>query len=85
VRNEENGYPVPDPNKTMMNIINDPSDTHKKSQKKEIMEEVTEKLTGKILDMVIQKAQDAFKKQQIKKLKRHRNNQINSEDFKTPK
>jgi hypothetical protein len=28
VGNEENGYLVPDPNKTMTNITNEPSDTH---------------------------------------------------------
>jgi hypothetical protein len=27
--NEENGYPVPDPNKTMMNVTKEPSDDHK--------------------------------------------------------
>jgi hypothetical protein len=26
---EENGYPVPDPNKTMINVSNEPSDTTK--------------------------------------------------------
>jgi hypothetical protein len=36
VGNEENGYPVPDPNKTMINVTNEPSDTHKKIQE-EIM------------------------------------------------
>jgi hypothetical protein len=30
MRNEENGYPLLDPNKTMINITNEPSDTHKK-------------------------------------------------------
>jgi hypothetical protein len=25
VRNEENGYPVPDPNKTMINVTKEPS------------------------------------------------------------
>jgi hypothetical protein len=30
VGNEENGYPGPDPNKTMINVSNEPSDTHKK-------------------------------------------------------
>jgi hypothetical protein len=30
VGNEENGYPVPDPNKTMINIIYEHSDAHKK-------------------------------------------------------
>jgi hypothetical protein len=28
--NEENGYPVPDPNKTMINVTKEPSDTYKK-------------------------------------------------------
>jgi hypothetical protein len=30
VRNEENGYPVSDPNRTMTNITNEFSDIHKK-------------------------------------------------------
>jgi hypothetical protein len=30
VGNEENEYPVPDPNKTMINVTNEPSDAHKK-------------------------------------------------------
>jgi hypothetical protein len=29
VGNEENGYPVPDPNKTMINDTKEPSNTHK--------------------------------------------------------
>jgi hypothetical protein len=32
--NEENGYPVPDPNKTMINVINEPCDDHKNAQKR---------------------------------------------------
>jgi hypothetical protein len=28
VRNEENGYSVPDPNKIMTNVSNEPSDVH---------------------------------------------------------
>jgi hypothetical protein len=31
VGNEENGYPVFDPNKTMINITKEPSDTHQKN------------------------------------------------------
>jgi hypothetical protein len=31
VRNEENGYPVPDPNKIMINITKEPSDAHQKT------------------------------------------------------
>jgi hypothetical protein len=34
VGNEENGYPVPDPNKTTINISKASSDTHKKPSKK---------------------------------------------------
>jgi hypothetical protein len=30
VGNEENGYPDPDPNKTMINVSNEPSDAIKK-------------------------------------------------------
>jgi hypothetical protein len=30
VGNEENGYPIPDPNKTMITVTNEPSDAHKK-------------------------------------------------------
>jgi hypothetical protein len=30
VGNEGNGYPVSDPNQTMINVSNEPSDTHKK-------------------------------------------------------
>jgi hypothetical protein len=55
VGNEENGYPVPDPNKTMINVTNEPSDIHKKSLKEKTMEEITEKLMEKTLDMVTQK------------------------------
>jgi hypothetical protein len=32
VGNEENGYPVPDPNKIMINVIKEPSDIHKKKK-----------------------------------------------------
>jgi hypothetical protein len=57
VGNEENGYPVPDPNKTMINVTNKPSETHKKSLVEEIMEEVTERLIKKMLDMANQKVE----------------------------
>jgi hypothetical protein len=30
VGNKENGYPDPDPSKTMINVITEPSDAHKK-------------------------------------------------------
>jgi hypothetical protein len=34
VGNEENVYPVPDTNKTKINVIKEPSDTHKKTKTK---------------------------------------------------
>jgi hypothetical protein len=58
VGNEENGYPVPDPNKIMINVTKEPSDSHNKMLK----EEITEKFMEKILDMVNQNVQDALKK-----------------------
>jgi hypothetical protein len=51
VGNEENGYPVSDLNKTMINVIKEPSDTHIKTIKEEILENITEKFMEKILDM----------------------------------
>jgi hypothetical protein len=62
VGKEENEYPVPDHNITMINIINELSNTQKKSLKEEIMDEITEKLMEKLQDMVNQKVQDVLKK-----------------------
>jgi transcriptional regulator of heat shock response len=64
VGNEENEYPVPDPNRTMINITNEFSDTHKKTLKEEIMDEITKKLLEELKDIVNQKVQDALKKYQ---------------------
>jgi hypothetical protein len=36
VGNEENGYQVPDPNKTKINVIKKPSEAHNKTLKEEI-------------------------------------------------
>jgi hypothetical protein len=33
VGSEENGYPIPDPNKTIVNITNEPSDAHTHTHK----------------------------------------------------
>jgi hypothetical protein len=68
---------VPDPNKTMINVTNELSITHKKSLKEEIMDDITEKLMEKLQDMANQKVQNAFKKYQDttnKNLRRHKNN-----------
>jgi hypothetical protein len=42
VKNEENGYPLPDTNKIMINVTKEPSGIHKKKTLKlEILEEIT--------------------------------------------
>jgi hypothetical protein len=41
VENEENGYPVPGLNKTMINVTKQPSDAHIKTVKEEIHGEDT--------------------------------------------
>jgi hypothetical protein len=61
VQNEENKYPVPDPNRTILSSTNELSDTHKK---------ISQRGTH---GRDHQKVQDAFKNYQIKNLKRHRN------------
>jgi hypothetical protein len=52
VGNEENGFPVPDLNKTMINVTKEPNDTHIKTLKEEILEDITEKFMEKIIDML---------------------------------
>jgi hypothetical protein len=81
--NEENRYLVLDPNKTMINDTKKPSDAHKSTLK----EEITENFMEKILDMVNQKVQDAFKKFQGTTSKEHEKTQkqINELRGKQPK
>jgi hypothetical protein len=55
VGNEENGYQVPDQNKTMINFTNESSEVHKKFSQRRIMEEIAENFMKKILDMVNRK------------------------------
>jgi hypothetical protein len=57
--NEENGYPVPDSNKTK---INDTKDAHKNSLKEEILQVITENFKEMLLDVVNQNIQEALKK-----------------------
>jgi hypothetical protein len=52
VGSEENGYLVPDLNKTMINATKKPSDTHIKILKEEILEDITKTFIKKILDIV---------------------------------
>jgi hypothetical protein len=55
----------------MINVTKEPSDTHIKMVKEEILEDIIEKLMEKIIDMVIQNVQDALKKFQDTKNKGH--------------
>jgi predicted glycosyltransferase len=61
VGNEENGYLVTDPNKLLRNVPKDPSETHKKILKEEILEEISEKFMEKILVMANQNVYDVLK------------------------
>jgi glutamyl-tRNA reductase len=71
VGNEENRYPVPDPNKTIINNTKEPSDAHKNILKEEISQEITENFMEKIQDMVNQNVQNALKKFQDTKNKEY--------------
>jgi hypothetical protein len=48
LENEENEYPVPDPNRMMVNRTNELSDIHKKFLKSEIMNKLIEILVEKL-------------------------------------
>jgi hypothetical protein len=48
VGNEENGYPVPNPNKVMINVTKEPSDNYRKTLKDKILEEISEKFMRNI-------------------------------------
>jgi hypothetical protein len=65
----------PDPNKTMINVTEMPSDAHEKNLKKEILEEISEKDMKKILDLVNQKVEDTLKNFQDTKNKEHEKTQ----------
>jgi hypothetical protein len=67
--NEENGYPVPDSNKTKINNTKEPSGAHKNILKEEILQVITEHFMEILLDMVNQNIQEALKKSQDTKNK----------------
>jgi hypothetical protein len=52
--NEENGYPVPNSNKTMKNDTKEPNDVHKNILKEEILQVITENFMEMMLDIVNQ-------------------------------
>jgi hypothetical protein len=60
--NEENGYLVPNSNKTKINNTKELSNAHKTILKEEFLQVITENFMEKILDVVDQDVQDALKK-----------------------
>jgi hypothetical protein len=52
--NKENGYPVPDSNKTKINDTKEPNDVHKNILKEEILQVITKNFMEMLLDMVNQ-------------------------------
>jgi dihydroorotate dehydrogenase len=60
--NEENRYPDPDSNKTMINYAKEPNEAHKNNLKEEILQVINENLIEMILDMVNQNVQETLKK-----------------------
>jgi hypothetical protein len=52
VGNEENGKPVPEPKKTMINDHKETRNAHKNTLKEEILQETTENFVEKILHIV---------------------------------
>jgi hypothetical protein len=80
--NEDNEYPVPVPNKTMINNTKEHRNAHKNIIKEEILQEITENFMEKIIDMINENVQDAqrnFNTPKLKNKKRHRNKQMNTE------
>jgi hypothetical protein len=59
----------------MINVTKEPSDTHIKTLKEDILDDITKKFMEKILDMVKQNVQDALKKFQDTKNKEHEKTQ----------
>jgi hypothetical protein len=73
--NEENGYPVPDSNKTKINGTKEPNNVHKKMLKEDILQVLTENFMEMILDMVNQNVQETVKKFQDTKNKEYEKTQ----------
>jgi hypothetical protein len=70
--NEENGYPVPDANKTKINDTKEHSNAHKSNLKEEILQVITDNFMEMLLDMLNQNVQEAVKKLQDTKNKQYK-------------
>jgi hypothetical protein len=69
--NEENGYPIPDSNKTKINFTKEPNKAHKNTLKEEILQVINENVMEMLLDMVNQSIQEPLKKFQDSKNKEY--------------
>jgi hypothetical protein len=73
--NEENGYPVPDSNKTKIDYPKEPNEAHKITLKEEILQEITDNFMDMLLDQVNQNIQEALEKFQDNKNKEYEKTQ----------
>jgi hypothetical protein len=73
--NEENGYHVPDSNKTKINCPKEPNKAHKNTLKEGLLQEITENFMEMLLDKVNQNTQKALKKFQDNKNKEYEKTQ----------
>jgi hypothetical protein len=79
VRNEENEYPVPNPNRMMISMSSELNDVHKELLKEELKNEFIEILMEKLQEKVKENIQNQLKHTyqikttQAKNLRRHRN------------
>jgi hypothetical protein len=65
--NEENGYLVPDSNKTKIDCPKESNEAHKNTLKEEILQETTENFMEMLLDKVNQNVWEALQKFQDNK------------------
>jgi hypothetical protein len=73
--NEENGYSVPNSNKTKIDYPKEPNEAHKNNLKEAILQEINENFMEMLLDRVNQNVQEALKKFQDKKNKEYEKTQ----------
>jgi hypothetical protein len=74
-KNEENGYPDPDSNKTKINYTKEPNEAHKNILKEELLQVINKNFIEMLLDMVNQNVQEALKKFQDNKNKEYEKTQ----------
>jgi hypothetical protein len=76
VGNEENGYPVPDPIKTMINFTKEQIDTHKKTLNRKFWKKYLRKLWRRYktwLTRMYKMHSRNFKTPKMNNMRRHRN------------